>query len=253
MAKRRGFGDSGTFGNAGPQNRTTPGTSPDRSNSFGGGAARPNRRPGNRRPRRPGGGPPRQRPVGGGTGTTGDPNAPLDTQAEQNLFEDEDYLRESAWGVLGSAGINPGGPVNQGDWLENQIGNQITQFHGTQQYGNNNATFAQQMAGWLGGPVPATAPSAAAQTPLTPEQWRAQMAHVGPKAFQNLARKRRQGLARRYNAYAAGLAAPPTPTNLAGNPALARSRLLRDWQSATPLERGYDSTQYVGPKRTVEF
>jgi hypothetical protein len=239
-----------------------PSTSPN-SNPYrpGGGASggqaaggpnpfrsRPNRkkrnRPGPQKPQKP------QPP-----GATEDP---LNTTTGQMAYEDLDNWQDAGMGTLANLGIGAaGGPDKQLDWLTNTfLPKQHSDFVGNQLNDNNDLTWLGHLQGALGGnPTAATAPPADAG-PLGFVDWRSQQAGVGPKAWNAAKKKKKKKLKGRYGNYAANYAAPEVPPGggVAGiNPATARGIVTQAWQSASPLARGYDSTRWRAPKRTIEF
>jgi hypothetical protein len=92
--------------------------------------------------------------------------------------------------------------------------------------------------------------------PLGYADWRSQRAGVGPKKYKNARKKQRTKLKNRYGAYQDNYTPVEQPfvnPAVGANAPAAQALWRQMWQSASPLERGYDSTRWRAPKRTIEF
>jgi hypothetical protein len=263
MAKNRGGFGSGGFASGGPQNRNEPTTTAP----VRGAAARPNKI-GRRSSQRAG----TQQRRQGQQDRVGDPttpfdDAPLDSEAGSIAFNADDNLELGAWGVLNDAGISrdPGTGFggNAIPWLEGRVSSWADQHRGNLLVNDPNATFENALSQHAGvpGTVPGTVPGAAGD-PLGFKPWLRDERGMGRHAIQNLNQNKRKKLKNKHGDYVETFgegadtggainsnAAPLTPEEQA----MFRQTLTRDWAAATPQTRGYRSSDWVAPKRVVQF
>jgi hypothetical protein len=203
-----------------------------------------------------------------------DTSPALDTAAGEITFEDDDNLRNSAWGMLNNAGISqtPAFGGNAVPWLEGRVNSWVDEHRGNVIADDPKSRFENLLydkAG-VGRPDPAlqpvdfdewlTDPIAAAKekakrpgrpvNPITPV--------ANADAWDALKVKPQRRLQTQYDAYAKGYKAPEGLVsqsnfiNQQWNPAM-RQMLARDWEGQTAQTRGYDSSRFVRPKRTIQF
>jgi hypothetical protein len=265
MAKNRGGFGSGGFASGGPQNRNQPTTTAP----VRGAAARPNKI-GRRDNKRSGLQSRRQTQRDNGTGAAfmdpPDVNQ-LDTETGSIAFNADKNLELGAWGVLNNAGISrdPGSGFggNAIPWMEDRVQAWADQHRGNLLVNNKDALFETALSQHAGvpGTVPGTVPGAAGD-PLGFKPWLRDERGMGRHAIQGMSQNKRKKLKNKHGDYVDNFgaeadtggainsnAAPLTPEEQA----MFRNTLTRDWAAATPQTRGYRSSDWVAPKRVIQF
>ena len=154
-------------------------------------------------------------PTLGGTGSIFDDEAAIDSAG------DTDAYRNSAWGLLNQAGIgqDPAFGGNASDWLDQRIEDWYSGYQGQlRTMGSDALDWPDYLYGELPGLEQGTM---ADQYPTASPEWLATKGQA--------------------------------PSMMPANAARVRQALAAMFQSQTPRTRGYDSRQYVLPKRTITF
>jgi hypothetical protein len=165
----------------------------------------------------------------------------------------------SAWGVLNNAGIsrdpgaNPFGG-NQIPWLEQRVSSWADAHRGNLIVNDPEARFENALSAQL---APGTAPATTPGDPLEFKPWLKTERGI-TKNPKRIAPRRRKRLRGQHSAYADAFgdgaavdtnAAPMSPAEQEQ----MRQTLTADWAAATPRTRGYRSSDWVAPKRTIQF
>jgi hypothetical protein len=266
MARRKAFGDN-PFGSGGgtspPSTRPNgPGPNPDNAFDASGGGNNRQRRRRNRNPNRgnttPGGG-------NGDNPFTPPDDGSGDNAASDLAFQDADFYKQGATGKLANTGVDFGAGTNQVPWLNDQIDQWITDYQGQELTNNPNLQWEDYLGQQFGAPpAPPTAP-----TNGDPQQRHRHgngggngngdavtdpIVHaMGDQGNQRRRRRRRHGNGGGGGGGGDQPPPSPTPSVTPGLPPDTLARLTRNWEAASPTQRGYDSREYRAPKRTIIF
>ncbi len=268
MARRRrsggGFGGGGWLGNAGSTASGGPATAPPRRTKSGGALkvqSSITRRERKQEKRQ------KERDASiTDPAAPGDSTSPLDEEGMDLAFEDPnpDTLRLGAMGMLNRAGINlgPDTPTAQRGYIEDTVGSWVDQHLGDTLVNDPTNTWGDFLDDVIvpGDQTPDD-PLAATPEALSYGDWADETLGISDKERKDLEKKKRERLKKRYQTYADEFAATnPGDEAGGGAPDMSwvwnegiRDKLTRGWEGLSPSQRGYNSAQWVAPKRTIQF
>lgn len=196
-----------------------------------------------------------QRRQGGGGGqgadqTTDASGDSLDSQTAADAFQNQDYRTGATWAYLGGAGIRNDNPMgaNATNWLTNRVDTLGTEYQG-QHLLNPDLTYNDYLNQKLAGQQ-AAAPVVATPAPVNDPN--TQFHTMGGNRRRN--RRRLPMLPVQGDGSTPAAPVPTaTPVGVPVDPAAVRALLMRDYESTSPLSRGYDSRSARAPRRVVQF